>query len=61
MRDGGPSWYGVIMDTNSPDESHWWGIMSEVAVPEYLTQEEKLLLVKPDDWAFTPNRRRNDS
>lgn len=53
MRDGGPSWYGVIMDTNSPDESHWWGIMSgEVAVPEYLTQEEKLLLVKPEDWAF---------
>ena len=53
MREGGPSWYGVIMDTNSPDESHWWGIMSgEVAIPEYLTQEEKLLMVKPDDWVF---------
>ncbi len=53
MRDGGPSWYGVIMDTNSPDESHWWGIVSgEVPIPEYLTQEEKLLMVKPDDWNF---------
>lgn len=53
MREGGPTWYGVIMDTNSPDESHWWGIMSgEVAVPEYMTQDEKLLLVKPDDWKF---------
>ena len=47
MRDGGPSWYGVIMDTNSPDESHWWGIVSgEVPVPEYMTAEEKLLMVK---------------
>ena len=23
-RDGGPSWYGLIMDTNPPDEDHWW-------------------------------------
>ena len=53
MREGGPSWFGVIMDTNSPDETHWWGIMSgEVPIPEYLTQDEKLLLVKPDDWSF---------
>ncbi len=53
MRDGGPSWYGVIMDTNSPDETHWWGIMAgEVPAPEYMASEEKLLLVKPDDWTF---------
>ena len=53
MRDGGPSWFGVIMDTNSPDESHWWGIMAgEVPIPEYLTTDEKLLMVKPDDWNF---------
>jgi len=44
MRDGGPSWFGVIMDTNAPDETHWWGIMSgEVPTPEYLTTDEKLL------------------
>lgn len=53
MRDGGPSWYGVIMDTNSPDETHWWAIMSgEAPAPEYMSSEEKMLLVKPDDWVF---------
>ena len=53
MRDGGPSWFGVIMDTNAPDETHWWGIMAgEVPAPEYMQSEEKMLLVKPDDWTF---------
>ena len=28
-RDGGPSWYGIIMDTNPPDEDHWWYRMFE--------------------------------
>jgi hypothetical protein len=52
-KDGGPSWYGVIMDTNAPDEDHWWAIMSgEVPLPEYLTREEALMLVRPDDWSF---------
>lgn len=23
MRDGGPSWYGIIMDSNMPDDDHW--------------------------------------
>ena len=42
MRDGGPSWFGVIMDTNAPDETHWWGIMSgEVPAPEYMAEEER--------------------
>ena len=27
MKDGGPTWYGVIADTNAPDEDHWWPIM----------------------------------
>lgn len=22
-KDGGPTWYGIIMDTNPPDEDHW--------------------------------------
>lgn len=53
MREGGPTWFGVIMDTNSPDETHWWAIMSgEASPPEYMSNEEKLLLVKPDDWTF---------
>jgi len=23
-REGGPSWYGIIADTNPPDSDHWW-------------------------------------
>jgi hypothetical protein len=34
---GGASWYGVIADTNPPDEDHWW----------YRIFEEQ----QPDDWA----------
>lgn len=34
---GGASWYGVILDTNPPDEDHWW----------YHTFEEQ----QPEDWA----------
>lgn len=35
-RDGGPSWYGIIMDTNPPDDSSEFYNMFEVE--------------KPDDW-----------
>lgn len=28
-RDGGPSWSGIIMDTNPPDTDHWWYIIAE--------------------------------
>lgn len=38
QRDSGPSWWGIIMDTNPPDEDHWW----------YILFEEK----RPDDWAL---------
>lgn len=34
MKDGGPTWYGVIADTNYPDEDHWLYTMSEVERPE---------------------------
>lgn len=53
MKDGGPSWYGVIADTNAPEEDHWWAIMAgDVPTPEHLSREESLMLVKPDDWSF---------
>jgi hypothetical protein len=29
MREGGPTWSGVIMDTNSPDTEHWWYMLAE--------------------------------
>lgn len=29
MSDGGPSWFGVLMDTNPPDTDHWWYKLAE--------------------------------
>ena len=53
MKDGGPSWYGVFADTNAPEDDHWWPIMSgESPIPEYMTREEAMSLIKPDGWEF---------
>ena len=53
MKDGGPTWYGVIADTNAPDEDHWWSVMSgDVPPPDHLSREEVMMLVKPDNWKF---------
>jgi len=53
MREGGPSWHGVIADTNAPEEDHWWPIMSgEVPVPDHIPMEQARMLVKPDNWSF---------
>ena len=53
MRDGGPSWYGVICDTNAPDTEHWWPILAgETVLPDYLTKQEAKMLIKPDNWKF---------
>ena len=32
-RMGGPTWFGVIMDTNPPDSDHWWYDMFETNLP----------------------------
>jgi hypothetical protein len=53
MKDGGPSWYGVIADTNAPDEDHWWPIMAgEAPLPDHISRDEALMLVKPETWDF---------
>ena len=53
-KDGvGATWSGVIMDTNAPDTDHWWAIMSGASpVPDYMTEEDALMLLKPDNWEF---------
>ena len=28
-QDGGPTWYGIWMDTNPPDADHWWHDLAE--------------------------------
>jgi hypothetical protein len=33
-RNGGPTWTGIIMDTNPPDDDHWWYQLAEVDRPE---------------------------
>lgn len=33
-RNGGPSWTGVIMDTNPPDDDSWWYKLAEEEKPE---------------------------
>lgn len=33
-REGGPSWYGVIMDTNPPDSDHWFYTLFEENRPD---------------------------
>ncbi len=32
-QDGGATWSGVIMDTNPPDDDHWWYALAEVQQP----------------------------
>ena len=33
-REGGPTWFGVIMDTNPPDSDHWWYRIFEEMQPK---------------------------
>jgi hypothetical protein len=34
IKEGGPSWYGVMMDTNPPDDDHWYYRLAEKEKPE---------------------------
>ena len=34
QRDGGPSWFGLIMDTNPPDDESWWYKLFEETRPD---------------------------
>lgn len=34
MKDGGCTWYGIIADTNPPEEEHWWYKFAEEEKPE---------------------------
>ena len=45
---GGASWSGIIMDTNSPDDDHWWYKIAELDKPqgyEFFAQPGALLKV----------------
>ncbi|QJT28392.1 TerL [Aeromonas media] len=44
-KDGGPTWCGLIMDTNSPDEDHWWHEFE-------FGQDDDGNPLKPVGWSF---------
>ena len=51
--DGGATRACIIMDTNAPDEEHWWAIMSgQAEVPDWMTEDDRLTLIKPENWEF---------
>ncbi len=55
-RMGGPTWSGIIMDTNPPDDDHWYYNLAEVEKPEgydFFRQPPALLKLK--DNSYIPN------
>lgn len=53
LKDGGATWTGLIMDTNAPDEDHWWPIMAgEAPPPDWMSEEEIKNLILPHNWRF---------
>ncbi len=53
---GGATWSGVIMDTNSPDEDHWYYELAEVTRPEgYEFFAQPGALVRNPDGTYSPN------
>ena len=51
-RDGGPSWHGIIMDTNPPDDDHWYYKLAEEDKPEIHLPDGSIL--KYEFWRQPP-------
>src|SRR5260370_12841948 len=53
IKDGGPSWHGVIADMNVPDQDHWIALMrGMVPWPEGMLEDERTALTWPAKWDF---------
>jgi hypothetical protein len=53
VKDGGVVWGGLILDTNAPPADHWIPIMrGDTPPPDWMTQEQRNALKKPDNWTF---------
>ena len=53
MEHGGPTWRGLIMDGNAPDEDHWLAaITGQVDIPHGLTAQEAAKYQWPGEWGF---------
>ena len=56
LSDGGASWSGVIMDTNPPDEDHWWYKLAEEETPlNWKFFQQPPALLKHPDSGYIPN------
>lgn len=51
-REGGPSWHGIIMDTNPPDDDHWYYKLAEEEKPEIVMPDGTVL--KYEFWRQPP-------
>jgi hypothetical protein len=53
IKDGGPTWHGVIADMNIADQDHWTSVMRGlVPLPEGLLEDDRVALTWPDRWDF---------
>jgi hypothetical protein len=53
IKDGGPTWYGVIADMNVPDQDHFIALMrGMVPWPEGMLEDERIALTWPARWDF---------
>ena len=51
--DGGPTWFGCLMDLNAPPQGHWLPYMrGDVEMPQEWTQDKRREYEQPDDWKF---------
>jgi len=46
MREGGPSWSGVIMDTNSPSEDHWYAELEQNPPENWVFYQQPPALIR---------------
>ena len=61
---GGPSWSGVILDTNPPDQGHWYHQLAEGDAPdgwEFFRQPPALLEAGKGGWAVNPSAENLDN
>lgn len=55
-RNGGPTWSGIIMDTNPPDDDHWYYSLAEEKKPDgYDFFHQPPALIRLDDNTYIPN------
>lgn len=53
IKDGGPTWSGVIADLNAPSSDHWLPLMTgELAFPEDMPEHERVAYRWPDGWDY---------